>query len=69
MYATDIEPKCALCQKGEVLPGTREVICEKYGVVPYDYVCKKYKYDIFKKKVRRKNSLDSQFSEEDFSID
>ena len=69
MYSTDIEPKCALCQKGEVIPGTREVLCDKYGVVPYDYVCKKYKYDIFKKKVRRKNDLNDIYSEEDFLIE
>ncbi len=69
MYSPDIEPKCALCQMGEPLPGNKEVVCDKYGVVPYDYVCKKYKYDIFKKKVRRKNGLDGQFSDDDFSIE
>lgn len=69
MYDPDIEAKCALCQKAELIPGTNQVLCEKYGVVEYNYVCKKYKYDIFKKKVRRRGALDTNYSEEDFSIE
>lgn len=69
MYAKDIEPKCALCQMGEPIPDTLDVLCKKYGVVPYDHSCKKFKYDIFKKKVRRRAPVDAGYSAEDFSID
>lgn len=69
VYAEDIEKKCALCQFGQPIPDTLEVLCKKYGVVEYNYVCKKYKYDIFKKKVKRKRDADMGFGEEDFSID
>jgi len=62
MYAKDIEPKCALCQMGEPIPDTLDVLCKKYGVVPYNH-------DIFKKKVRRRAPVDAGYSAEDFSID
>ena len=69
IYSEEIDRKCALCQFGEPIPETLEVLCKKYGVVEYNYVCKKYKYDIFKKKVKRKKDIDTGYSEEDFSID
>lgn len=69
MYSDDIEKKCALCQKGKPIPDTLDVLCEKYGVVPYNYVCKKYKYDVFKRKVKRRKEIDAEYSAEDFSID
>lgn len=69
MYSPDIDKKCATCQFGTPLEGTMDVMCIKYGVMPYNYICKKYKYDIFKKKIKRKKSLDTNFTPEDFSID
>ncbi len=69
VYSQDIERKCALCQFGEPIPDTLEVLCKKYGVVEYNYVCKKYKYDIFKKKVKRKRDIGIEYNEEDFFID
>lgn len=69
MYAKDIEPKCITCQKGSLIPRTTDVVCELYGVVPYDYSCKKYKYDIFKKKIPPRRSANTKFSPSDFSID
>lgn len=69
MYADDIEKKCALCQYGEPVAGTRDVVCEKYGIVAYNHVCKKFKYDIFKKKIRRKKGPEHSYTAQDFSID
>lgn len=69
MYSNDVEEKCALCQKGEPIPGTLDVLCEKYGVVAYNHVCKKFKYDIFKKKVKRRPSINQGYCADDFSID
>lgn len=69
IYEQDIEKKCALCQKSKPIVGSLDMVCEKYGVVAYDHVCKKYKYDIFKKKLKRKNRIEGEYTEEDFSID
>ena len=69
MYSPDIEKKCATCQFGTLVEGTLDVMCKKKGMVAHNFICKKYKYDIFKKKVRRKKALDNQFTAEDFSID
>lgn len=70
VYSSDIEQKCALCRHSKKIDGKElEVVCEKKGVVSSTYVCKKFKYDIFKKKVRRRKPLDTDYSPEDFSID
>ncbi len=69
MYSPDIDKKCTTCQFGNLVVGTLDVMCIKYGIVPHDYICKKYKYDIFKKKVKRRKPVDKEFESEDFSID
>ena len=69
MYSKDIDPKCALCQKSSPMPGTTDMVCEIHGVVAYNYSCKRYKYDIFKKKIHPKRRADNSFSAEDFAID
>lgn len=69
MYSNDIEPKCVLCLFGEPIPNTMDIMCEKYGVVAYNHGCRKFKYDIFKKKVHRRAAAESGYSAEDFSID
>ncbi len=70
MYSPDIEQKCALCRYSKKIDGVdRELVCEKFGVVASSYVCKKFKYDIFKKKVKRRKPIDTNYSPDDFSID
>ncbi len=69
MYANDIAPKCATCQRGRVVAHTTDVVCELYGVVAYDYSCKKYRYDVFTKKLRRKKANEKSFDPSDFSLD
>jgi len=70
MYAKDIETKCANCVHGEPMTHKElEIICEYNGIVAYNYTCRKFKYDVFKKKIRRKNGLDTPFTADDFSID
>lgn len=69
MYSPDVEKKCVNCQFSQQLNGTTDVICSKYGVVSYNYICKKYKYDIFKKPIHKKKNLDTDYTAEDFSID
>ena len=69
VYAKDIDPKCANCQHGRAIPGTLDVACELRGIVDYNYHCKKYKYDIFTKKIHRKKRINSGFTAADFSID
>lgn len=70
MYSKDISKMCANCQKGTAIPLTNDVMCEIRGVVPYNYLCKKYKYDIFTKKLRRRRDISGEsFKAQDFSID
>ena len=69
VYAKDIEPKCASCQHGRAIAGTLDVMCEYRGIVAYNYRCRKYKYDIFTKKIHRKKRIETGFTAEDFSID
>lgn len=69
MYSPDIEKKCATCQFAKKIDGTMDMLCKTRGVVSYNYICRKYKYDIFKKKIHKKKSLDTNYTADDFSID
>ena len=69
MYSPDIEQKCANCQNGTPIAGTFDVICKRYGIVAYDYVCKKYKYDIFKKKITPTRIVKAKYDAKDFSLE
>ena len=48
---------CAFCEYGEPAPddgsGEELVLCSKRGLVKADGVCRKFKYDLIKKSVRR----------------
>ena len=67
--AKDQVPMCCNCKRGRQIPLTSEVICPLEGVVSSSYLCKKYSYDWFLKKSRRKRNINTdEFSYEDFSI-
>lgn len=69
IYSDDIQKVCSLCVFSESYGG-EEIFCSKYkkpvGVA--DEACKKYKYDILKRKVRRRKPPRTDFSEEDFKL-
>ena len=52
---------CSFCEYGEPAPsdgsGEELVICSKRGLVKADGVCRKFKYDLLKKSVRKNAEL------------
>ena len=60
---------CRYCAYAKRLPATEEVLCEKKNVIhSEDNICKKYKYDILKKELRRRKSETKKFDKDDFAI-
>lgn len=72
MYSKENEPVCGLClHSGEVKGIATHVSCSKRGgYMPKSRTgCTDYKYDIFKRKVKRKKSnVFEGFSPEDFTL-
>lgn len=68
IYSKIENKKCYLCVHAEkVFSGNVE--CSVKGTVPEDFCCKKFKYDIFKKKVKPHKSLQkNKFDKEDFVL-
>ncbi|MBO4265210.1 MAG: hypothetical protein J5922_03950 [Clostridia bacterium] len=46
----EISKSCAFCEHGRELCDDRFLLCDKYGVVKSDYVCKKFSYDPLRRK-------------------
>ena len=69
MYSPDVVPMCCVCIYSKPIAGTDDYMCNWHGAVPERYKCRKFKYDIRKKTLRRKKMNASEFSPEDFSID
>lgn len=69
IYQEVENPKCNLCVHADTNKTSGNILCDIKGTVPADYVCKKFKYDIFKKTVKQKKKLiDKNFCKEDFSV-
>ena len=50
---TDIIRVCEFCRFASDLAGTREMLCQKRGVVAKEYKCRKFIYDPLKRVPRR----------------
>ena len=70
IYSEDINKVCALCVYAELNGEADEVYCTRYkkNTAATKGDCKKFKYDIFKKTVRRKRRLKTEFTAEDFKL-
>lgn len=69
IYSKVDNPKCTLCVHADIHTESENVSCEIKGTVPADFCCKKFKYDIFKKKLKPRKVLKPQkFSKEDFTV-
>ena len=44
---------CKYCEKSTEIQLTGNMLCPKKGIVAYDYVCSKFKYDPFKRVPKR----------------
>ncbi|MBQ3125259.1 MAG: hypothetical protein IJC09_07570 [Clostridia bacterium] len=71
IYSDDINKVCGLCVYAQKLEDSEdEMFCTlfKKNTATSQGDCKKFKYDIFKKTVRRKRRLKTEFTAEDFEI-
>lgn len=59
----DIEEVCARCEHAVPLISEEEVLCRKNGIVPADYHCRKFSYDILKRKPVRRRPAEPLLSE------
>ena len=62
------EKKCCYCEHASPILETTGYICNKRGVVPYNFSCKKFIFDPLKLSPRLPAKA-LQFSPEDFSLD
>lgn len=68
LFRKDIEPRCAYCDKGNVI-NEREVVCSRKGVVAMEFHCFRFRYDPLKRVPPRPVKLEtSKLKEEDFLI-
>ncbi len=70
IYSDDINKVCALCEHSQNIDGDEDnLFCNlrKKNTAITDS-CAKFKYDIFKKTVRRKRRLKTDFNPEDFVL-
>ena len=61
-------PICYYCVYAKAISGTDDMLCEKKGVVSETYTCKKFTYDVRKRKVQRRSAIGSGFKPEDFAL-
>ncbi len=48
---------CENCIYGTLLVNKTDVLCTKRGIVKCDFVCKKHKFDLTTKQVRRRRNI------------
>ena len=69
LYSKIENPGCYICANADYCDVSGNMMCKLKGTVPEDFCCKKFKYDIFKKKVKpHKKLILNKFTEKDFSI-
>ena len=70
IYSDDINKVCALCEYSQTIDGDEEnLLCTKQKKnTAINDSCARFKYDIFKKVVRRKRRLKTDFNPEDFVL-
>jgi len=69
IYSKVDNPLCSNCIHAKLTENGGNVLCDIKGTVPADFCCKKYKYDIFKKKIKPRKTLKiNKFSKQDFDI-
>lgn len=59
----DISEVCAYCEHAVPLLNRDEVLCRKNGVVAADHHCKKFSYDLLKRKPARRRPTEPLLSE------
>jgi hypothetical protein len=62
-----IEKRCCYCESASAIRETTGYICNRKGVVPYNFSCKKFVFDPLKLSPRLP-AKSLQFSPEDFQL-
>ena len=66
----DLIEKCETCAYAILLEYSKDCLCSKFGPVPPEYICKKYRINRFLRRPPKKRELNiSRYSEDDFSIE
>ena len=69
LWENDMPEICRFCAFAARIAGSEAVFCEKKKqVFPEDNTCKKYKFDILKREVRRRKNSASKYAPEQFEI-
>ncbi len=68
IFNKKLHKACKYCEHSSPAAFTNEFICKKRGVTGPDDHCLSYKYDPFKR-IPVKQTIDKDFSKEDFSIE
>lgn len=70
IYSEDINKICALCRYSQPTDDEEKLICSLNNktVGKSDPDCGKFIYDIFKRPVRRKRKLKTDFNPDDFKL-
>ncbi len=63
----NVAPKCEYCKNGVPAADGEHILCEKMGILDFNFVCKKYVYDPLKRTPRRPTEA-MEFTEDDFKL-
>ena len=69
-FKYDHRPMCLFCTRAKKIPYSEDLLCSKYGAVSKKHSCRKFRYNLIARQVRRKKEVDtSKYTAEDFSLD
>lgn len=70
IYSEDINKVCGLCKRARRTGSDDKMHCEvkRQDVELSGEACPKFRYDILKRRVRRRKKLKSDFNPEDFQL-
>ena len=66
-FSPDIPPACEYCRYGFPSRDSERILCERMGVVPPDYHCRRFVYCALKRIPKRAPKLPS-YTKEDFEL-
>lgn len=68
LFKDDIEPACEYCHYGRITPDNNSVLCVKRGIMLPSSNCKSFKYDVLKRRPKKKAQLFSDYTADDFKL-
>ncbi len=68
LFDPNVRPLCAYCQKGVAMEGGNDVLCPHKGIVSFNFSCRRFIYDPFKRIKKRPAPVLQKFEEKDFTF-